>query len=66
MSYGMVICSKCQHELHQSGPREVANGWEHCDLDTPRCEGAESIYPSRERSEVKGKWCASDDIQFPF
>lgn len=64
MSYGMVICSKCCREVHQDGPREVANGWTHCEDRTPRCDGAQSVYPSRERTEVKGKWCAADDIQW--
>ena len=62
MSYGMVICSKCKREVHQDGPGQ---SWTHCEDKTPRCEGAQSIYPSKDRSELVGKWCAKDDIQWP-
>lgn len=50
------MCSKCQREVHQSGP---SNGWEHCEDQTPRCEGAASVYPSSP-GEIKGKWCGVD------
>lgn len=50
MSYGIVICSVCSRELHQGGNREIANGWRHCEGNTPKCEGASAEYAVNEFS----------------
>jgi hypothetical protein len=32
MSWGMCICSECNHEVHQTGEmKRPDKGWEHCD-----------------------------------
>jgi len=56
MSYGLVICSSCHHEVHQGSGRE----WFHCDTKTPMCPGASAIYPES-RDQIKGKYCGADD-----
>lgn len=57
MSYGLVICSICKHEVHQRGDRS----WWHCDTVTPMCNGAQAIFPER-RTDIKGAWCGADDF----
>lgn len=52
MSVGLVYCSGCRREAHQSGPREVENGWQHDD-GTPRCAGATTEYV-RKLDDVAG------------
>lgn len=61
MSYGLVICSKCQREIHQDGPKPIENGWRHCEDKSPRCEGASAVFP-KTKAEIKGKWCGADDM----
>ena len=41
MSTGMVICSRCQREVHQDGDHRIRKGWRHCN-------GASPIYRLRE------------------
>lgn len=65
MSTGLVICSACNHELHQDGNKSVMNGWQHCDLKTPMCVGAGAIYPDS-LNQIKGKWCGRDDDSGKF
>ncbi len=61
MSYGIVICSICFREVHQIGPQNsIEKGWRHCEDKTPRCKGAQSVYP-KDKSQIKGKWCGMDD-----
>jgi len=55
MSTGMVICSKCLREVHQD---LVDHTWYHCEDATPRCDGADSVYPLM--GHVKGYWCGRD------
>lgn len=56
MSYGIVICSVCHREVHQDG---LCQSWTHCEDKSPRCEGANSIYPSSP-ADIKGEWCGKD------
>jgi hypothetical protein len=56
MSQGIVVCSTCKHEVHQDGP---AAAWQHCDDGSPRCDGAQSVYPAS-TGEIEGKWCGRD------
>jgi hypothetical protein len=60
MSHGLVVCSLCNREVHQDGPRSVQNGWRHCDDGSPRCPGASSAYARRE--DVSGKACFRDAV----
>jgi len=62
MSSGLVICSACGREVHQTGPREIRNGWRHCRYSgeqTPICAGASADYPRR-NEDVKGWACQAD------
>jgi hypothetical protein len=59
VSYGIVICSMCQREVHQDGDENVERGWRHCEDGTPRCIGSTSDYPESE-SQIKGRWCGRD------
>lgn len=54
MSYGVVMCSKCQREVHQSN-----TGWFHCDDKSDICVGADRPY-ARSPSDLKGEWCGVD------
>ena len=65
MSYGLVICSFCKRELHQSGRKDQQNGWEHCEDRTPRCPDAQSAYPATVE-EIRGPWCGADDLDRKF
>lgn len=56
MSYGIVICSQCDREVHQE-----VTGWKHCEDGSPRCKGAVSAYPMS-TDEILGKWCGKDDF----
>lgn len=58
MSYGVVMCSVCQREVHQSGswPNRA---WAHCEDGSAICEGARAAYP-RTPAELKGEWCGAD------
>jgi hypothetical protein len=58
MSYGLLICSMCQREVHQGKDRR----WHHCEDKTP-C--AAVIYAEKE-SDIKGKWCGRDDFDKKF
>ncbi len=60
MSYGLVICSVCKREVHQTSPG--SNGWTHCEDSTPRCPGAVSAYPASDE-EIVGKYCGRDDCE---
>ena len=55
MSTGMLICELCYREVHQDGPNHT---WTHCEDQSPRCEGAGSVWPFM--GHVKGKWCGRD------
>lgn len=54
----MVICSSCKREVHQDGDMEVSNGWQHCEQQTPICEGATAKWP--EVDEIVGSYCGCD------
>lgn len=56
MSAGIVVCSICFHEVHQT-----SGGWVHCGSHTPICDGAIAIYP-RSTDDIQGKWCGRDDF----
>jgi hypothetical protein len=62
MSYGIVICSKCKREVHQTGVNEI---WIHCEDRTRRCEGAMSEFPASEE-EIRGNWCGIDQYLHQF
>jgi hypothetical protein len=53
MSYGVVMCSKCNREVHQG------NGWYHCEDHEDICVGGQAVYP-KSPDELKGKWCGTD------
>jgi len=65
MSSGIVICSKCKHEVHQIGWLETKKGrehnWQHCDTRSPICAGATAEYP-KTTGDIAGSWCGMDDI----
>ena len=65
MSWGLVICSVCKREVHQSGPKDRENGWEHCEDRTPRCHEGQSQYPAV-AEDIAGKWCGADDLDRKF
>jgi hypothetical protein len=48
MSYGTVYCSKCGVEVWQ---KAFTHEWLHVD-DTPRCEGASSVYAEQLSKEI--------------
>jgi hypothetical protein len=64
MSYGLVICSQCKREVHQTGPRDQHGkyGWQHCEDKTARCEAAESVYPAA-KSDIRGQYCGHDGME---
>jgi hypothetical protein len=59
MSSGLMICSRCRREVHQDGPKNIANGWRHCVDRTPRCFAGSSEYPAS-RAEIVGPFCGAD------
>jgi hypothetical protein len=63
MSSGIVVCSKCNREVHQDGDMLLtgSRGWRHCEDKTARCPGASSVYPNSVR-DIKGPYCGRDDI----
>lgn len=58
MSTGIVVCSVCYREVHQTG-----GGWTHCEYGLPICAGAKPVYPGNVK-RIVGKWCGRDDFQF--
>lgn len=62
MSYGLVVCSYCNREIHQDGPDHT---WRHCEDKTPRCIGAAGRYPAT-AGEIVGTWCGADDFDGVF
>jgi hypothetical protein len=65
MSYGLVICSACKREVHQSGDRNIQRGWQHCEDKTPLCSEATTAYP-RAKDEIAGAYCGMDDLDHVF
>lgn len=74
MSYGLVICSKCKREVHQSsitvnyrpnldGTGTISPKWYHCEDGSLICEGAMSKFP-KSREEIVGKPCMKDEPPF--
>lgn len=59
MSTGMVICSRCQREVHQDGDHRVRKGWRHCEDGTPICDLASAAYPMSVE-DVRGSYCCAD------
>lgn len=59
MSYGIVICSNCNRELHQDGDLNISNGWRHCEDGSRVCFDGSAIYPESE-NDIKGRWCGRD------
>lgn len=59
MSYGIVICSVCDREVHQDGDKGIRNGWRHCESGAVICIGGQAIYPDSE-SQIVGRWCGRD------
>lgn len=72
MSAGLVICSVCRREVHQDGPPETVpmgdgrtyqlGTWCHCEDRSPRCGGAQSIYPTS-RAQIVGRYCGCDGFE---
>lgn len=60
MSYGLVVCSECMCEVHQTGPRDQQRGWQHCEDKTPMCILANAIYP-KTKAEICGPYCGKDE-----
>ena len=48
MNYGIVICSKCNREVHQHWTSDdiavTFDGWYHCEDKSSLCQGATMIY----------------------
>lgn len=61
MSYGLVVCSECRRELHQSGDHKIERGWIHCEDKTPRCIGA-TTDSVESATQIRGKYCGADDL----
>lgn len=59
MSCGIVVCSQCNHEIHQDGDRSIRNGWRHCEDRSSICIGASAVFPISE-SSIRGEWCGRD------
>lgn len=59
MSTGMVICSKCQREVHQDGDPRLRRGWRHCEDGSPICDLATAAYPMS-AEDVRGSYCCAD------
>lgn len=55
MSYGVCICSKCFHEVHQARDQYQILYWYHCDRKDRICVGASADYAKR-KAEIKGKY----------
>ena len=67
MSYGLVICSSCKREVHQTGRIELTSGriakWIHCEDSSSICGGNSiAIYP-KSKEEIVGKFCGRDDLK---
>lgn len=66
MSYGLVICSACLHEVHQTGPRDPKTNrrtWVHRETGMNICDGAVARYPDPANGlEVAGKPCRIDEV----
>lgn len=61
MSTGLVICSMCNREVHQDGPKLT---WRHCSRFhgwTPLCDGAKVIFP-QSRADITGLFCQADGL----
>ncbi len=59
MSYGVCICSKCFHEVHQARDQYQILYWYHCDRKDRICVGASAAYAKR-KAEIQGKYCLMD------
>lgn len=59
MSTGMVICSRCQREVHQWGDHRIRRAWVHCDDRSPICDTATAAYPMSVE-DVRGDYCCAD------
>lgn len=62
MSYGLLICSECNREVHQDGPNQT---WRHCETKTPMCANAMRLYP-KSAADINGKFCGCDDLDGVF
>lgn len=60
MSFGLVGCSKCRHEIHQDRDENGNLFWYHCDDKSRICEGATSLYLNRDG--IVGKACYGDEL----
>jgi hypothetical protein len=60
MSYGIVVCSECRHEVHQTGPMDKQRGWQHCEDKSPMCILANAVYPLS-KAEIQGSYCGKDE-----
>lgn len=58
MSYGIVVCSKCRREIHQSGTPLNQWAWVHCEDGSEQCAGGDRDYAGY--GEPLGKWCGRD------
>lgn len=62
MSYGLVMCSECKREVHQTREADDELVWKHCEDGTVMCYDGSAVYP-QDRSEVKGRVCGRDDLK---
>lgn len=67
MSMGIVVCSRCDREVHQDGPKitveahgykQQVSTWQHCEDRTAMCKNATPDY-ARER-KIIGVMCGMD------
>ena len=60
MSWGVCICSKCFHEVHQGRDQYQKVYWYHCELKDRICVGGTAVYAKR-KAEIQGKYCLADE-----
>lgn len=58
MSRGVVVCSICRREIHQTGTPLNEWAWTHCEDGTPQCKHGERDYAAP--GEPQGRWCGRD------
>jgi len=65
VSYGLVICSACKREAHQSVSEDGDLSWVHCADKTPLCADGAAIQADS-ADELVGPYCGRDDLDGKF